>query len=107
VEGIRGPTATSNWVIEGALMCGAQPDLTPTDLERIIGAGVSCFVCLQTELGGQLPYEAAATALFDGQHGGTSAPPAEASNSACSRPKTAVCLSTRRCTASCCSSWRC
>ena len=47
---MRGPLPTSNWVVPGLLLCGAEPD-GPAAL-RLVMLGVRVFVCLQSELPG-------------------------------------------------------
>ena len=55
---MRGPLPTSNWVVPGLLLCGAEPD-GPAAL-RLVMLGVRVFVCLQSELPSDrpLPYRA-------------------------------------------------
>ena len=50
---MRGPLPTTNWVVPGLLMCGAEP--TGQAAARLVAFGMRSFVCLQAELS-ELPY---------------------------------------------------
>ena len=57
---MRGPLPTSNWVVPGLLLCGAEPDGAAA--LRLVMLGIRVFVCLQSELPSDrpLPYRARA-----------------------------------------------
>ncbi len=46
---MQAPTPTSNWLIDGQLLCGAYPDPDTLYHEKIMSTGIDTFVCLQTE----------------------------------------------------------
>lgn len=47
-----GPTPTSNWLVPGKVLVGANPDGQRATLENILDQGIYTFVCLQGEIGG-------------------------------------------------------
>jgi len=60
----QGPTSESNWIIPGRVMMSSYPnDLVPQKgkekIEKLMKAGINCFVCLQTqdELSRFAPYK--------------------------------------------------
>jgi len=56
----RGPTVTSNWIIPGRLLIGENPGYyhpsTPKEVEPILEAGITSYVCLIGEHGSMARY---------------------------------------------------
>lgn len=61
---MRGPSSTSNWVVQDLVLCGSEPEAkNEAEIGNILDLGISCFVCLQAEVGGEPAYKAVAERL--------------------------------------------
>ena len=62
----QGPTCESNWLIRDSFMVGSYPD-KPGYMKAILDAGINTFVCLNSEYGKIVGYEAYGEYVPEGQ----------------------------------------